>query len=215
MRYPPICALVPSAGWAATAHPNGRSGRAAGRRCPAARVARGIVMPARSRPHSDPAGLGPGLSFLQVAESKVPKPACSTTSPSWPQAKCAPSSTTPARCSPPNAATPTSSPCTTSAPPVHPPHHSRRRRRRPGPGLARRTPAPDLPRAQRLRRTPGRRRTGRAAGLACAASRAADVVDTIVITTAVRHQAPVVTGDPGDLTRIADCIGVKIRIFAT
>jgi len=43
-------------------------------------------------------------------------------------------------------------------------------------------------------------------------------VDTIVITTAVRHQAPVVTGDPGDpgdLTRIADCIGVKIRIFAT
>jgi hypothetical protein len=58
-------------------------------------------------------------------------------------------------------------------------------------------------------------RTGRAAGPACAASRAADVVDTIVMTTAVRHQAPVVTGDPGDLTRIADCIGVKIRIFAT
>jgi hypothetical protein len=96
---------------------------------------------------------------------------------------------------------------------AHPPHHPRRRR--PGPGLARRTPAPDLPRAQRLRRTPGRRRTGRAAGLACAASRAADVVDTIVITTAVRHQAPVVTSDPGDLTRIADCIGARIRIFAT
>ena len=57
--------------------------------------------------------------------------------------------------------------------------------------------------------------TGRAAGLACAASRTADVVDTIVITTAVRHQAPVVTSDPGDLTPIADCIGVKIRIFAT
>ncbi len=87
-----------------------------------------------------------------------------------------------------------------------PPHHPRRRR--PGPGPARRTPAPDL-------RTPGRPRTGRAAGLACAASRAADIADTIVITTAVRHQAPVVTGDPGDLTRIADCIGVKIRIFAT
>jgi len=62
---------------------------------------------------------------------------------------------------------------------------------------------------------PDDQRTGRAAGRACAASRTADVVDTIVITTAVRHQAPVVTGDPGDLTRIADCIGVKIRIFAT
>ncbi len=62
---------------------------------------------------------------------------------------------------------------------------------------------------------PDDQQTGRAAGLACAASRTADVVDTIVITTAVRHQAPVVTGDPGDLTRIADCIGVKIRIFAT
>jgi len=40
-------------------------------------------------------------------------------------------------------------------------------------------------------------------------------VATIVITTAVRHQAPVVTGNPGDLTRIADCIGVSIRVFAT
>src|SRR5216683_977382 len=65
---------------------------------------------------------------------------------------------------------------------------------------------------------PDDQRTGRAAGLACAASRTADVVDTIVITTAVRHLVFVVTGDPGDpgdLTRIADCIGVKIRIFAT
>ena len=32
---------------------------------------------------------------------------------------------------------------------------------------------------------------------------------------AVRHQAPVVTSDPGDLTRIADSIGVKIRLFPT
>jgi len=37
----------------------------------------------------------------------------------------------------------------------------------------------------------------------------------IVIATAVRHQAPVVTSDPGDLTRIADSIGVKIRLFPT
>jgi len=57
--------------------------------------------------------------------------------------------------------------------------------------------------------------TGRAAGVACAASGTADVVDAIVIVTAVRHQAPVVTSDPGDLTRIADSIGVKIRLFPT
>jgi predicted nucleic acid-binding protein len=65
---------------------------------------------------------------------------------------------------------------------------------------------------------PDDQRTGRAAGVACAASGTADVVDAIVIATAVRHQAPVVTsdpGDPGDLTRIADSIGVKIRLFAT
>jgi len=59
---------------------------------------------------------------------------------------------------------------------------------------------------------PDDERTGRAAGLACAASGTADV---IVVTTAVRHQAPVVTSDPGDLTRIADAIGVKIRLYPT
>ena len=56
---------------------------------------------------------------------------------------------------------------------------------------------------------------GRAAGVACAASGAADVVDAIVIATAVRHQAPVVTSDPGDLTHIAESIGVKIRLYTT
>jgi predicted nucleic acid-binding protein len=56
---------------------------------------------------------------------------------------------------------------------------------------------------------------GRAAGVACAASGTADVVDAIVIATAVRHQAPIVTSDPGDLTHIADSIGVKIRLYTT
>jgi len=41
------------------------------------------------------------------------------------------------------------------------------------------------------------------------------VVDAIVVATAVRHQAPVVTGDRGDLARIADAIGVKIQLFPT
>jgi predicted nucleic acid-binding protein len=56
---------------------------------------------------------------------------------------------------------------------------------------------------------------GRAAGVACAASGTFDVVDAIVIATAVRHQAAVVTSDHGDLTRLADSIGVKIRLFPT
>jgi hypothetical protein len=38
----------------------------------------------------------------------------------------------------------------------------------------------------------------------------ADLVGVIV--TAIPHQAPVVTSDPGDLTHIADSIGVKIRL---
>src|SRR5258705_12049807 len=58
-------------------------------------------------------------------------------------------------------------------------------------------------------------RTGRAAGVACAAAGTTDVVDAIVIATAVRHQAPVVTSEPGDLARIADAIGVKIKLYPT
>lgn len=54
---------------------------------------------------------------------------------------------------------------------------------------------------------------GRAAGIACAASGTADVVDAIVIVTAVRHQAAIVTCDPGDLSQIASSIGVKIQLF--
>jgi len=62
---------------------------------------------------------------------------------------------------------------------------------------------------------PDDQRIARAAGLARAASGTADVVDAIVIVTAVQHQAPVVTSDPGDLTRIADSIGVRIRLYTT
>jgi predicted nucleic acid-binding protein len=54
---------------------------------------------------------------------------------------------------------------------------------------------------------------GRAAGVACGVSATSDVVDAMVIATAVRHQAPVVTSDPGDLAHIADAIGVKIRLY--
>jgi predicted nucleic acid-binding protein len=56
---------------------------------------------------------------------------------------------------------------------------------------------------------------GRAAGVACAASATADVVDAIVIATAVRHQAPIVTSDPHDLAHLAAATGVTIRLYPT
>ena len=62
---------------------------------------------------------------------------------------------------------------------------------------------------------PDDERTGRAAGVACAAAGTTDVVDAVVVATAVRHQAPIVTSDPGDLAYIADAIGVKIRLYPT
>jgi predicted nucleic acid-binding protein len=61
---------------------------------------------------------------------------------------------------------------------------------------------------------PDAERTGRAAGVACGASGTADVVDAIVVTTAVRYQAPVVTSDSEDIRRIADALGLKIRLYA-
>jgi predicted nucleic acid-binding protein len=61
---------------------------------------------------------------------------------------------------------------------------------------------------------PDDERTGTAAGVACGASGTADVVDAIVVTTAVRYQAPVVTSDSEDIRRIADALGLKIRLYA-
>ena len=60
---------------------------------------------------------------------------------------------------------------------------------------------------------PDDERTGRAAGVACAASGTADVVDAIVVATAIQYQAAVVTSDPDDLSHLADSIGVKLRLF--
>ena len=52
----------------------------------------------------------------------------------------------------------------------------------------------------------------RAAGLACAASGTSDVVDAIVVVTAIALGVGVVTSDPGDLSRIAAALGVKVPI---
>ena len=62
---------------------------------------------------------------------------------------------------------------------------------------------------------PDDERTGRAAGIACAASATTDVADAIVVATAARHQAPIVTSDRPDLSRITDTTGVKVQIFTT
>src|SRR5216683_400177 len=59
---------------------------------------------------------------------------------------------------------------------------------------------------------PDEERIGRAAGVACAAARASDVVDAIVVATAITRAAAVVTCDPGDLKRLADALGVKLRL---
>jgi predicted nucleic acid-binding protein len=60
---------------------------------------------------------------------------------------------------------------------------------------------------------PDDQRTGRAAGVLCGAAGTADVVDAIVVATAVQQQASVVTSDPDDLTHLAASIGVKLHIF--
>jgi predicted nucleic acid-binding protein len=60
---------------------------------------------------------------------------------------------------------------------------------------------------------PDDERIGRAAGVACAAAGTADVVDAIVVASAVQYQAPVVTSDPDDLTHLADSLGVKLRLY--
>jgi hypothetical protein len=61
---------------------------------------------------------------------------------------------------------------------------------------------------------PDDQRIGKAAGVICASSGTSDVVDAIVVATAVHHQASVVTSDPGDLTHLAESIGVKLKLFA-
>ncbi len=53
---------------------------------------------------------------------------------------------------------------------------------------------------------------GRAAGRACAVAGTDDVVDAIVIVTALLHHAAVITSDPGDLGRIADALNAPVRL---
>jgi len=56
-------------------------------------------------------------------------------------------------------------------------------------------------------------RVGRAAGAMCATAGTTDVVDAIVVVTAIAHHAAVVTSDPGDIGRLADSVRVSVRLF--
>lgn len=60
---------------------------------------------------------------------------------------------------------------------------------------------------------PDDQRIGRAAGVACGAAATSDVVDAIVVATAVQYNAAVVTSDPRDLAHLAESIGVKLGLF--
>ncbi|MGH8571626.1 MAG: PIN domain-containing protein [Gammaproteobacteria bacterium] len=57
-------------------------------------------------------------------------------------------------------------------------------------------------------------RTARAAGVACGRARTSDIVDAVVVVTAMRLAAPVVTDDPTDLRRLADALGAPLILRA-
>lgn len=56
--------------------------------------------------------------------------------------------------------------------------------------------------------------TGRAAGAACARARLSDVVDALVVVTALVHQAAVFTSDPDDLAALADALDASVHLHA-
>lgn len=57
-------------------------------------------------------------------------------------------------------------------------------------------------------------RTARAAGVACGRAKTSDIVDAVVVVTAVRLGAPVVTDDPTDLRQLADAVGAPLVLRA-
>ncbi|NUT35148.1 MAG: PIN domain nuclease [Hamadaea sp.] len=54
---------------------------------------------------------------------------------------------------------------------------------------------------------------GRAAGLACARAGTSDVVDAIVVVTALASEAAVVTSDPDDLRKLAAALGRRLDLL--
>jgi hypothetical protein len=56
--------------------------------------------------------------------------------------------------------------------------------------------------------------TARAAGVACGRAKTSDIVDAVVVVTAVRLGTPVVTDDPTDLRHLADAVGAALILRA-
>jgi predicted nucleic acid-binding protein len=59
---------------------------------------------------------------------------------------------------------------------------------------------------------PDTEQAGRAAGTACGRVGTSDVVDALVVVTAVQRSATVVTSDPDDLRKLADALGVSVPL---
>lgn len=57
-------------------------------------------------------------------------------------------------------------------------------------------------------------RTARAAGVACGRARTSDIVDAVVVVTAIKTAAPVVTDDHADLRGLADALGAPLVLLA-
>ncbi len=62
--------------------------------------------------------------------------------------------------------------------------------------------------------TPDTEDLGKATGTICGRSGTSDVLDALVVATALRLQALVVTSDPDDLQHIASSLHSKLAIFA-
>jgi predicted nucleic acid-binding protein len=60
---------------------------------------------------------------------------------------------------------------------------------------------------------PDTEQVGRWAGVACAQAGTSDVVDAIVVMTALATDSTVVTSDPGDLERLASALGRKLPML--
>lgn len=60
---------------------------------------------------------------------------------------------------------------------------------------------------------PDSEEVGRAAGTACARAGTSDVVDAIVVMTALATRSAVVTSDPKDLQRLATALGRKLPML--
>lgn len=62
---------------------------------------------------------------------------------------------------------------------------------------------------------PDTEQLGRAAGAACARAGTSDIVDALVVVTALAVDAPVVSSDPIDLEALATALGRQLRILKT